>query len=87
MRADLALPFQPVLSRYDRRINKSSEGIRINRVTYNAFGYADDALLASLTSSGLQNRIDCAVQYVTKFQLSFNPLLSSSKERTHLQEI
>ena len=55
-------------------LNNSSGGIRINGVTYNAFGYADDALLASLTSSGLQNLIDCAVQYVTKFQLSFNPL-------------
>ena len=55
-------------------LNNSSGGIRINGVTYNAFGYADDALLVSLTSSGLQNLIDCAVQYVTKFQLSFNPL-------------
>ena len=48
-------------------LNNSSGGIRINGVNNNAFGYADDALLASLTSSGLRNLIDCAVQYVTKF--------------------
>ena len=55
-------------------LNNSSGGIRNNGVIYNAFGYADDALLASLLSSGPQNLIDCAVQCVTKLQLSFNPL-------------
>ena len=49
---------------YQEPVDKFSEcktGININGRTYNVFVYADDLLLASLTTTGLQDLIDIAV--------------------------
>ena len=53
---------------YQELVDKLSEcktGININGRTYNVFVYADDLLLASLTTTGLQNLIDIAVSHIT----------------------
>jgi hypothetical protein len=47
-------------------------GIRIKKYSYNVMCYADDLLLMSLTTTGLQNLINCANDYVTCHGLSFN---------------
>ena len=54
-------------------LDKTVGGIRIGGAKFNAFGYADDALLTSITATGLQVLITCAVNYVSKYGLSFNP--------------
>ena len=55
-------------------LDKTVGGIRIGGAKFNAFGYADDALLSSVTATGLQALITCAVNYVSKYGLSFNPV-------------
>ena len=57
-------------------LDKNVRGIRIGGEKFNAFGYADDALLTSVTATGLQALITCAVNYmyVSKYGLSFNPV-------------
>jgi hypothetical protein len=48
-------------------------GICIDGTTYNLCCYADDLLLCSLTTSGLQHLIDAADDYITQHGLRFNP--------------
>ena len=55
-------------------LDKTIRGIRIGEAKFNGFGYADDALLTSVTATGLQASITCAVNYVSKYGLSFNPV-------------
>jgi len=50
-----------------------TNGVIINKRSYNIFNYADDILLASLTVSGLQALIDKAVGIITRDGLQFNP--------------
>ena len=61
---------------YQELVDKLSEcktGININGRTYNVFVYADDLLLASLTTTGLQDLINIAVSHITDRGLKFNP--------------
>ena len=46
-------------------LDKTVGGIQIGGAKFNAFGYADDALLTSVTATGLQALITCAVNYVS----------------------
>lgn len=46
-------------------------GIHIGDQKYNSFAYADDISLFSLTSTGLQDMIDCCVEYAEKWRISF----------------
>ena len=46
-------------------LDKTVGGIRIRGEKFNAFGYADDALWTSVTATGLQALITCAVNYVS----------------------
>ena len=55
-------------------INNTTGGLKVNNMSYNIFCYADDVLLASSTVTGLQHLINCAVSYVSKYGLRFNPL-------------
>jgi hypothetical protein len=55
-------------------LNVTPGGLKINNVSYCVFCYADDVLLASTTATGLQCLIDCAVKYVSKNGLCFNPV-------------
>ena len=48
-------------------------GITINNVSDNVFCCADDLLLTSLTTSGLQQLIDAANLYISSHGLRFNP--------------
>ena len=48
-------------------------GIVIANSTFNAFCYADDLLLVSLTKTGLQKLINYANDYITSHGLRFNP--------------
>ena len=54
------------------RLANYDGGIAIGSMKYNVICYADDILLISLSSSGLQGLIDCAVSYVREHGLSFN---------------
>ena len=54
-------------------LEQKDGGICIKGVKFNVFCYADDVLLASTTTTGLQCLIDCANTYVTKCGLRFNP--------------
>ena len=67
------LPFQHFYKGMMEELDKTVRGIRIDGAKFNAFGYADDALLTSITATGLQALITCAVNYVSKYGLSFNP--------------
>ena len=49
-------------------------GITINNKHFNAFCYADDVLLTSLTPNGLQRLIHYANVYISGHGLRFNPL-------------
>ena len=49
-------------------------GISVGGTTYNLCCYADDILLCSLTTAGLQRLIDAADKYITEHGLRFNPL-------------
>jgi hypothetical protein len=42
-------------------------------MSFNAFNYADDILLASLTVTRLQRLIDVAQRYISDHGLLFNP--------------
>jgi hypothetical protein len=48
-------------------------GISIGSMSFNAFNYADDILLASLTVTRLQRLIDVAQRYISDHGLLFNP--------------
>jgi exonuclease III len=48
-------------------------GISISSERFNIFCYADDILLASTTVTGLQTLISCAVNYISRHGLRFNP--------------
>ena len=48
-------------------------GITINNETYNVFCYADDIILASLSTAGLQQLIDTASSFIKAGGLNFNP--------------
>ncbi len=50
-----------------------TNGICIDGRNYNVFCYADDIMLTSLTSTGLQVLIDTANRYITEHGLRFNP--------------
>ena len=52
-------------------------GMRINSLSYNVFCYADDLLLVSTTTTGLQKLIDKANEYIVNHGLSFNSKKSS----------
>ena len=54
-------------------LNSAKCGVTIGSHNFNVFNYADDILLCSTTSSGLQCLIDIAVGYVSSYGLSFNP--------------
>ena len=54
-------------------LNASQCGISIDGHQFNVYCYADDVLLASLTSTGLQKLIDIADDYITRHGLRFNP--------------
>ena len=48
-------------------------GVTIQKYNYNVICYADDILLCSTTSKGLQDLINMSVDFVHKFGLSLNP--------------
>ena len=54
-------------------LNSDNSGIRIGADRYNAFCYADDILLTSVTVTGLQRLICIANEYITGHGLRFNP--------------
>ena len=54
-------------------LNSAKCGVTIGSHNFNVFNYADDILLCSTTSSGLQCLIDIAAGYVSSYGLSFNP--------------
>ena len=54
------------------KLNNKSCGIRIFGQNYNVFCYADDLLLMSLTTSGLQQLIETANATITAQALRFN---------------
>ena len=54
-------------------LSDSEAGVTIGGATYNVYCYADDILLASTSASGLQCRINIAVNYVMSHGLRFNP--------------
>ena len=54
-------------------LNNMNCGISINDNNYNVRCYADDVLLTSVTSTGLQLLIDTANSYITSHGLRFNP--------------
>ena len=56
-----------------QKIENCNCGIILNNKSYNVFAYADDLLLASTTTTGLQSLIDLAVSFVTQRGLKFNP--------------
>ena len=55
------------------RLDNMNCGISINNHHFNTFCYADDVLLTSTTTSGLQSLIDAAVSHITPLGLRFNP--------------
>ena len=48
-------------------------GITINNETYNVFCYADDIILVSLSTVGLQQLINTASSFIKAGGLKFNP--------------
>ena len=54
-------------------LNAAECGVMINGATFNVYCYADDVLLASTTTTGLQKLIDIASTYVDQHGLRFNP--------------
>jgi hypothetical protein len=54
-------------------LNMAKCGVTISDFNYNVFCYADDILLCSTTSSGLQQLINISVNYVSGYGLRFNP--------------
>ena len=54
-------------------ISNINTGTFIHGISYNAFCYADDIMLSSLTASGLQTLISAANRYITAHGLKFNP--------------
>ena len=58
-------------------LNTENCGVNIGGHNYNVHCYADDILLVSTTTSGLQRLIDLAVTYINSHGLSFNPAKSS----------
>lgn len=54
-------------------LNKQNTGVNIAGHNYNAFCYADDIMLTSLTATGLQALINSASKYITDHGLRFNP--------------
>ena len=55
------------------QLNENNCGITIDGCNFNIVCYADDILLCSLTSSGLQFLIDKADEYIKNHGLNFNP--------------
>ena len=55
-------------------LNDCYHGISIGCNNFNAICYADDILLCSVTSSGLQHLIDRADVYIKNHGLNFNPV-------------
>ena len=58
-------------------LNDLDCGVTIAKRHFNVHCYADDILLVSTTSSGLQQLIDFAVAYITSHGLRFNPAKST----------
>ena len=58
-------------------ISKSDRGISLRGETYSVFCYADDLLIASTTSTGLQALIDICDSYISQHGLRFNPQKTS----------
>ena len=58
-------------------LNNENCGVSIAGQNYNVHCYADDILLMSTTTSGLQRLIDIAVSYINSHGLRFNPTKSS----------
>ena len=54
-------------------LSNTNCGILINSVSFNVFCYADDILLASTSTTGLQTLINTANEYITSHGLRFNP--------------
>ena len=54
-------------------LNQSNYGLTISGHKFNVTCYADDILLCSLTSQGLQCLIDTAENYIKNHGLPFNP--------------
>jgi len=55
------------------KLNSMPCGISIQDKKFNAFCYADDILITSLTPCGLQMLMDASSQYITSHGLRFNP--------------
>ena len=75
MQGSLSSPFMFNLFYKEMVSNLSAMecGIVIANSTFNAFCYADDLLLVSLTKTGLQKLINYANDYITSHGLRFNP--------------
>ena len=58
-------------------IFKSDRGISLRGETYSVFCYANDLLIASTTSTGLQALIDLCDSYISQHGLRFNPQKTS----------
>ena len=56
-----------------KELNQSNYGLTIGGHNFNVICYADDILLCSLTSQGLQCLIDTAENYIKNHGLRFNP--------------
>jgi len=56
------------------KLARNPRGINIRDKLFNVFNYADDVLIGSTTTSGLQDLIDSAVTQIRKDGLNFNPL-------------
>jgi hypothetical protein len=57
-------------------LNAQACGVRIAGNNFNVHCYADDLLLVSTSTSGLQHLIDAAVSYIADHGLRFNPAKS-----------
>ena len=62
--------YQPLIE----SLNLCNTGITVGGCNMNAICYADDIMLCSLTSSGLQDLIEKANSYIKGHGLKFNPL-------------
>ena len=55
----------------DTTVSKSDRGISLRGETYSVFCYADDLLIASTTSTGLQALIDLCDSYISQHGLRY----------------
>ena len=60
-------------------LSNCSGGITIQNDAYNAFCYADDLIIASLSVTGLQEMIYAATSYIVDHGLNFNPAKTTCK--------